>query len=94
MAAAIKKRETNDILKQLTGGRFDKRINLVFQAFEKNKRKDPDNIYAIFVKFFLDALKAKGMIENDGQKQIGRITLEPPQIGEPRFEVAITYEKE
>jgi hypothetical protein len=46
----------DDIIKQLIGGgRFTEKIDLAFQAFVKNKRKDSDNIYVMFVKFFLDS---------------------------------------
>lgn len=38
-----------------------------FLWFEKNRRKDPDNI-AVAVKFIFDALQKSGIIEGDGWK--------------------------
>lgn len=89
IAAKIKREQMEAIMWQLPTVVHTEKINLLFQAFVKDRRKDPDNIYVMFVKFFLDACKQKGIIENDGQKQIGRITLEPVQIGEERMEIEI-----
>lgn len=85
----MKKEEMERIMWQLPYQKIEGRINLTFKAFVKDKRKDPDNTLLFFVKAFLDSLVKKGIIENDGQKQIGRITLEPIEIGEPRVEVTI-----
>lgn len=87
IAAKIKREEMERIMWQLPSDRIEGKIDLTLRAFVKDKRKDPDNIYTIFCKFLLDSMVKKGMIENDGQKQIGRITFEPVEIGEPRIEV-------
>lgn len=89
MGAKIKREETERIMWQLPATKYHERINLTLQAYLKDKRKDPDNVYSMFTKFLLDAMKGKGLIENDGQKNIGRITFEPVLIGEERFEVTI-----
>ena len=89
IAASIKKREMGEILVQLPNGRYTEKIFLSFQAFVKDRRKDPDNIYVMFVKHFLDSLVKKGIIENDGQKHIGQIILQEPLLGEPRMEVTV-----
>jgi Holliday junction resolvase RusA-like endonuclease len=91
MAAKIKKQEMERIMWQLKPILVEAKIDLLFQAYVKDKRKDPDNIYVMFIKFFLDALVKQGIIPNDGQKQIGRITLETVQIGEPRMEISLSY---
>lgn len=90
MAAKIKREEMERIMWQLPSDRVTDKIDVTFQAFLKDKRKDPDNVYTIFCKFCLDSMVEKRMIENDGQKQIGRITFEPVQVGEPRIEVSLS----
>lgn len=37
--------------------------------YEKNKRRDPDNI-AVSIKYILDALQKTGIIKNDGWEQV------------------------
>ncbi len=74
---------------QLPAVRYPERINLTLQAYLKDKRKDPDNVYSMFTKFLLDAMKGKGLIDNDGQRNIGRIVFEPVLTGEERVEVRI-----
>ena len=91
MGAKMKKDEMERIMWQLPQEILPDRINLTLRAFVKDKRKDPDNIYTFFVKCLLDAMKMKGMIPNDGQANIGRITLEPVEIGEPRVVVTIEH---
>jgi Holliday junction resolvase RusA-like endonuclease len=90
MGAKIKREETERIMWQLPSTKYPERINLTLQAYLKDKRKDPDNVYSMFTKFLLDAMKGKGLIENDGQKNIGRIIFEPVLIGEERFEVSVS----
>ena len=90
MAAKIKREEMVRIMWQLPMLKITEKINISFQAYEKSRRKDPDNIYTMACKFTLDAMVKKGLLENDGQKQVGRITFEPPLIGEPRMEITIT----
>ena len=92
MAAKIKREEMERIMWQLPAMKLTGPVHLSFQAYVENMRKDPDNIYVIFVKFFLDSLKEKGIIENDGQKQIGRIVLEPVlHCPDPSMTVTVTY---
>lgn len=50
-----------------------KKIDLSFQWFCKDKRRDKDNIIA-GQKFIIDALVMAGVIENDGWEQIGNIS--------------------
>ena len=46
-----------------------KRVELQFNWYEKNKRRDLDNV-AFAKKFILDALQDLSVIENDGWKNI------------------------
>jgi len=87
MAAKIKKVEMGRIMQLLPDLKITHKIDITLSAFVKDKRKDPDNIYVMFLKFLLDAMVNMKIIPNDGQKQIGRIIFEPIQIGEPRFEI-------
>jgi len=46
-----------------------KRIKIIFNWYEKDRRRDLDNI-ASAKKFILDALTESGVIDNDSQKYI------------------------
>ena len=48
------------------------RVDLIFNWYCKDKRRDKDNIIA-GQKFIIDGLVQAGVIENDGWKQIGNI---------------------
>ena len=89
IAAKIKREETERIMWQLPATHYTGRIDLTLQVYLKDRRKDPDNVYSMFTKFLLDAMKGKGMIGNDGQKNIGRIVIEPVRIGVERVKVWI-----
>lgn len=70
IGAKIKKDNTNFVLKQLPNIKIDHKIDIEFNWYCKNKRKDPDNI-CFARKFILDAMVLKGIIKNDGWKNIG-----------------------
>lgn len=40
--------------------------------YEQNRRRDIDNVYS-GAKFVLDALKESGVIQDDGQRYVGRL---------------------
>ena len=88
-AASIKRNEMERMMWQIGSSKIEGKINLRLQAYVKDRKKDTDNLYTLFLKFFLDALVEKGVIENDGQKQIGQIIFEAPQLGEERMEVSL-----
>lgn len=92
-AASVKRLEVERIAWQIGMSQVTGTLNLRLQAYVTDRRKDTDNLYTFFLKAFLDALVAKGIIENDGQKQIGRIVLEPPLLGDERMEVEIEAQK-
>jgi Holliday junction resolvase RusA-like endonuclease len=78
------------MLWQLPMVKVEGKINLTFQFYFKDRRRDPDSVM-FTVKCFLDAMVKKGIIENDGQNNIGRITFEPVLIGEERVEVRLSW---
>ena len=49
------------------------RVDLIFNWYCKDKRRDKDNIIA-GQKFIIDGLVEAGVIENDGWEQIGNIS--------------------
>lgn len=50
------------------------KVDIFFVWYRKNRRSDPDNISAGGTKYCLDGLVNAGVLENDGWKQIGRIS--------------------
>lgn len=50
------------------------RCNVKITWYEKNGRRDPDNVSGFGRKVIFDALQQMGIIDNDGRKQIARIT--------------------
>lgn len=66
------------------------KVNITITWYEPNMRRDIDNISA-GQKFILDALVKAGVIENDSQKYVKRITHDFEVDKEnPRVEVEIT----
>lgn len=94
--ASKKKSEEENLLianikSQLRKYHTDKKIYLIFSFYEKDKRRDPDNISAIGHKFFLDALVKAKVINNDGWKNIGGFSdCFFVDKENPRIEVEIT----
>ena len=55
-----------------------------FTFYEKNRQRNKDNIQALALKFFFDALQKQGILENDGWKEV---------VGfDPHFEVSGDHE--
>lgn len=80
------------ILKQLKGVIFNGRVWLDFKWYEKNKRRDFDNI-CFAKKFILDSLVTTGIIEADSWKGIEGFTdTFAVDKGNPRIEVLIKGE--
>lgn len=66
-----------------------KRISLDIRWYEPNNMRDTDNIHA-GVKFILDGMVIAGVLQNDGRKQIAKITHEIfTDKANPRVEVEI-----
>lgn len=73
-AGASMKKETEGIIScyiksQLKGVHFDKTVELSFRWYEKNKRRDLDNI-CFAKKFILDALVKNEVIQTDSWKGV------------------------
>lgn len=74
VGAKAKKKSTNICEKYIRqamdeGVQFSFPCKLKFTWYDKNKKKDPDNI-AFQKKFILDGMIQAGFVENDGWKQI------------------------
>jgi len=66
-----------------------KRADFYITWYCKNRRKDKDNIIA-GQKFILDGLVKADVLENDGWKQVGKLTHDfAVDKGNPRVEVEI-----
>lgn len=64
-------------------------VHISFRWYEKNRRRDPDNI-AFAKKFILDSLVSAGVFPDDGQKYISgfddKFYIDPK---DPRIEIII-----
>lgn len=75
IGAKIKHSVERDIILQLKASKIAKvygRHKYIFHWYEKNKRRDPDNI-AFAKKFIFDALVKAGILDNDGWKQVSEL---------------------
>ena len=62
---------------------------LEIKWYEKNKRRDPDNVFSA-IKYILDSLVEAGVFPNDGQKQVaGIINWIKVDKKNPRIEITI-----
>ena len=66
-----------------------KSADFIFTWYEKNKRRDKDNIAAGGTKYCLDGLVIAKVIPNDGWKEIRSITHKF-EVGEPGVLIEIT----
>lgn len=81
LGGKMKKEEMERIEWQLKGiPPIHGKVDITFQAYLKNKKKDPDGAYTYFLKAFLDSLVNMEIIPNDTQEFIGRIIFEPIKI--------------
>ena len=73
-ANAMKKRNEKKVIDSITEKQKIKKypVKLKITWYEKNKRRDIDNI-AFGIKFIQDALVKAGVLENDSQKYINGI---------------------
>jgi len=93
----LMKKESHEIIyySMLTGisgklPEFEK-INLTFKWFEKNMKRDPDNVAAGGHKFILDTLVAHKVIPNDSMKHVqGWTDIFSIDKENPRIEVIIS----
>lgn len=80
--AALKKKHTDltavftrDWLEKKRISQFNNKINIEVTWIEKNRKRDPDNVY-FGIKFVLDGLVKGGLLPNDTQEYIGKISHE------------------
>lgn len=62
------------IQKHLRGMRIQHMVDIHYDFYEPNTRRDKDNISAVAHKFIQDAMVQCKLLENDGWKQIGNIS--------------------
>lgn len=64
-------------------------VILEIKWYEKNKRRDPDNVFSA-IKYILDSLVETGVFPNDGQKQVeGIVNWIKVDAKNPRIEITI-----
>ena len=94
--AATMKRECQNLVAwqmkpQLRGVRLERPVIIAFAWYERDNRRDPDNISAYGRKVILDALVELGVLSGDGRRQIRGFG--PERFGtdkaEPRIEILI-----
>lgn len=51
-----------------------KKVNIIYNFYEKNKRRDKDNISSFARKVINDALQSSGVLENDNWECVGSLT--------------------
>ena len=78
------------IQKSMRGIKIQSKVKMLYRWYEKDRRRDPDNISSFGRKVFLDALVTCGVIKNDGWRNIvgfsDEFYVDP---GNPRIEVEI-----
>lgn len=71
--SAMQKRKYTDFIINIINFQniksFDKKVFISFTWYEKNMKRDPDNI-VVGKKYILDALVRSGIIKNDGWENI------------------------
>jgi len=71
--------------------RFDCAVSIHIRYVERDRRRDPDNVFS-GAKFILDALVKAGILGDDSQQWVRGCTsdLGEPEKGDSRIEVSIT----
>lgn len=90
--AGVKKKTQRQIIlilqPQVQGQRFTEKVNIRIEYYEKNMRRDEDNVMSA-AKFILDALQDMELILNDSQKYV-HLTQEVFTDREnPRIEIEV-----
>lgn len=96
MAHKIKKEETEIIAMLCKVQRLEPMespVNILYQFYCKNKKKDKSNIAAMAIKSIEDGIVTAGVLTNDGWKDISGFQTEwYIDEKEPRIEVTISSE--
>ena len=78
------------IQKSMRGIKIQSKVKMLYRWYEKDRRRDPDNISSFGRKVFLDALVTCGVIKNDGWRNIAGFLDEfYVDLDNPRIEVEI-----
>lgn len=81
---------TGAIQECLKGIHIDKPVTVLCRWYEKDKRRDPDNICSFGLKVILDALVRSGVLKDDGWDHIKSLSNEfYIDSGDPRIEVTL-----
>jgi Holliday junction resolvase RusA-like endonuclease len=69
---------------------YDKPVIIEFDFYEKDERRDVDNVAGVAHKFILDSLVMKGILKDDSQKYVkGFVDKFHVDKKNPRIEVSI-----
>lgn len=86
---------TTFIRQQLRGVKFEKPVTLVYTFYERDRRRDKDNVASYARKVIQDALARSGVINGDGWKGVaGTVERFEVDKNNPRIEIEITEENE
>lgn len=80
------------IMYQSHGKRFECAVNVTFDYYESDKRRDKDNVTGWAHKVIFDALVSAKVIQDDGWKCVGD-TLDRFHIDSKRPRIEITLEE-
>lgn len=67
---SMKQKDQRRIIQYLPDIRFRKPVYISYVFYEKNRKRDKDNISGYFHKIFQDACVQAGVLDNDGWKNI------------------------
>ena len=92
---SMKQRDQRTIMCHLPHLKLKPPVSLHYTFYEKNKRRDQDNISGYFHKIFQDSLVCAGMLPGDGWRYVDGMEdrFEVDQKT-PRIEVIIRHEKQ
>lgn len=87
---SMKQRDQKIIASQLPRVRLKYPVRIIYHFYEKNRRRDQDNVSGYFRKVFQDALVQAGLLPGDGWRYINGSAEEFDVDGKhPRIEIEI-----
>lgn len=90
--AGVKKKTQRQIIlilqPQVQGQRFTKKVNIRIEYYEKDMRRDEDNVMSA-AKFILDALQDMELIPNDSRKYVHLTQEVFTDRDNPRIEIEV-----
>jgi len=90
VGAALKKKSMQLVALYLPNKTLPTPLTADFLFYSKNARKDPDNIASGATKIIFDAMQQKGILVNDGQKQIRQLHYRfAVDKNNPRIEITL-----